>query len=42
MARPRKPTNILKLTGSAKKHPDRMRERENEPEEKDPIGKAPD
>lgn len=31
MARPRKPTHLHVVSGSAKKHPDRMRERENEP-----------
>ena len=32
MARPRKPTQLHVVSGSAAKHPDRMRERENEPE----------
>jgi len=41
MPRPRKPTNILKLTGADKRHPERMRERENEPENKNPLGDAP-
>ncbi len=41
MGRPRVPTNILKLRGSAKKHPDRMRKRENEPVNNHPIGKPP-
>lgn len=31
MARPRKPTQLHVISGSAQKHPDRMRERENEP-----------
>lgn len=31
MARPRKPTQLHVISGSAKKHPDRMREREGEP-----------
>ena len=30
--RPRKPTELHVISGSAAKHPDRMRERENEPE----------
>ena len=42
MARPRKPTSILKLTGSAKNHPERMRERENEPENINPVGDPPE
>lgn len=32
MARPRKPTQLHVISGSAAKHPDRMREREGEPE----------
>lgn len=31
MARPRKPTQLHIVSGSAQKHPDRMREREDEP-----------
>src|SRR4051812_32567298 len=31
MARPRKPTQLHVISGSAQKHPDRMREREAEP-----------
>lgn len=31
MARPRKPTQLHVISGSAQKHPDRMREREDEP-----------
>lgn len=31
MARPRKPTQLHVVSGSAKKHPDRMRERKEEP-----------
>ncbi len=42
MPRPRVPTNILELRGADKKHPDRMRERENEPVNNNPIGKPPD
>lgn len=30
--RPRKPTELHVISGSASKHPDRMRERQNEPE----------
>ena len=32
MARPRKPTQLHVVSGSAAKHPDRMRERQSEPE----------
>lgn len=32
MARPRKPTNLHVISGSAKVHPERMRERQDEPE----------
>lgn len=35
MARPRKPTQLHVISGSAQKHPDRMREREAEPEVSD-------
>jgi hypothetical protein len=42
MARPRTPTNVLELRGSLKKHPDRARERENEPDATDEIGDPPD
>lgn len=38
MARPRTPTNILALKGSFKKDPDRLKERENEPENINPVG----
>lgn len=31
MARPRKPTQLHVVSGAAKKHPDRMRERQDEP-----------
>ncbi len=41
MPQPRVPTNILRLRGADKKHPDRMKERENEPVNKNPIGKPP-
>lgn len=40
--RPRTPTNILKLNGSAKRHPERMKERENEPVNTQPIGEPPE
>ena len=39
--RPRKPTNVLKLQGVDKVNPGRMKERENEPVNVNPIGKAP-
>jgi len=38
MARPRTPTNILALKGAYKKDPQRLKERENEPENTKPIG----
>ena len=38
MGRSAIPKNIHILKGTAKKHPDRMRARENEPENKNPIG----
>ena len=39
--RPRTPTNILKLRGVEKNHPERLKERENEPVNKNPIGNPP-
>jgi hypothetical protein len=39
MARPHLPKNIHILKGTAKQHPERMRERENEPVNTQPIGK---
>ena len=33
------PLNVHKLKNTAKAHPERMRKRENEPENKNPIGK---
>ena len=42
MARPAKPLNVHILKGTGKKHPERMRERENEPENINPIGDAPE
>ncbi len=41
MARPRTPTNILKLRGSDKVNPGRMKKRKNEPVNKNKIGKPP-
>lgn len=41
MARLRTPTNILKLRGADKKHPDRMRERKDEPQDDRPVGDPP-
>mgnify|MGYP006935313773 CR=1 FL=1 len=42
MARPALPKNIHVLKGTAKKDPQRMRARENEPENKNPLGKPSD
>lgn len=39
--RPRKPTALHILTGSDKKHPDRMRERANEPKPTGELGACP-
>ena len=36
--RPRKPTNVLLLSGAKKNHPERLKEREGEPVNKNPIG----
>ena len=41
MARPAKPLNVHVLKGTGKSHPDRMRARENEPENINEIGAAP-
>ncbi len=41
MARPRKPTNILSLSGAFKKNPQRAKERANEPEPTGKIGAVP-
>ncbi len=41
MARPRLPTNVHELKGTGKVHPERMRERENEPKDDRDLGKAP-
>ena len=40
--RPRMPTLVHKMTGSAKKNPDRMKARENEPTDIPDLGEAPD
>ena len=42
MSRPRTPTTVLKLRGAFKNHPEREKERENEPEVTEPLGAAPD
>jgi hypothetical protein len=41
MARPRKPTTVLELTGAYRKDPQRRADRANEPESLGPIGAAP-
>lgn len=41
MGRPALPTNVHKLKGTEKKHPDRMRKRGNEPKPKAPLGQPP-
>ena len=41
MVRPRTPSNILALKGAFKKDPQRLKARENEPVNKNPIGKPP-
>ena len=38
MARPRTPTNILKLKGADKVNPGRFKDRENEPKNANPLG----
>ena len=42
MARLKTPRNILLLKGADKNHPARMKERENEPENINPIGEPPE
>lgn len=42
MPRPRKPTNILILNGADKKNPKRLKEREGEPVNVNPIGDVPE
>lgn len=39
--RPRKPTNVLRINGTANNHPERLKKRENEPKNTHPIGTAP-
>ncbi len=41
MARPRKPTNVLDLSGAFKHNPQRLAARANEPKPDGPIGDAP-
>lgn len=41
MGRPRTPTNILLLRGVDKVHPDRMKDREDEPQPSSGIGEPP-
>lgn len=41
MGRPRKPTNILELTGTFGKNPARRKERANEPKDLDGLGDPP-
>ncbi len=41
MPMPRKPTNILEMTGALKKNPKRYKDRENEPENINAIRKPP-
>ena len=42
MGRPRLPTNVHKLKGTGKVHPERMREREGEPEDNRELGEPPE
>lgn len=42
MARPRKPTSVLEFTGAFKKHPERRRQRANEPQQDEELGDPPD
>lgn len=37
----RKPTNVLEIRGSFKKHPERRKERENEPRDDRELGECP-
>lgn len=41
MSRPRKPTAILRLTGTEVKNPSRLRARENEPQDLPELGDPP-
>lgn len=40
--RPRKPTNVLHLSGAFKHNPQRLQARANEPQPDGPIGEAPE
>ena len=42
MARLKTPLNILRIKGIEKNHPARLKERENEPENINPIGEPPE
>lgn len=42
MTRPRTPTNVLKLRGADKNHPARIKERDNEPQNVNPVGDPPE
>lgn len=42
MARPRKPTKVLELTGALRKNPQRRRERAQEPTVEAPLGPPPE
>lgn len=42
MSRPRKPTNVLELTGSLNKNPSRREARTDEPRNLDELGKSPE
>lgn len=41
MARPRKPTKILEISGSFKGRPERKKQREGEPQPTDDVGRPP-
>ena len=41
MARPRKPTAVLEMTGAFRRNPDRKKARESEPKTAGPIGPPP-
>ncbi len=41
MARPHKPLNVLRMNGTAKNHPARLKKRENEPENVKPLPDPP-
>src|SRR5688572_11469254 len=42
MARPRTPTNVLDMRGAFKNHPERRKDRENEPVVLEPVGPPPE